>query len=217
MSIVAGVDFGTLSVRVSIFDSVKGRSGRGRRRVPAVPQEGRSRLRHPEPRRSHAGAGRGHATGHRSGGHRRPRHRSHCARYHRVHCDSGRRPHAAAGRLLPVVRPPGVGGSRRNHHGGPPAGPGSHRLVRRHLLFRVGMGQAVALAAPQSRKARAVRQRLRALRLRGRGVVRHRRPGRCAAQRVRHGAQVDVARGRGRPAAGEFPRRRGSAAGGRSR
>src|SRR5437762_714120 len=29
MSIVAGVDFGTLSVRVSIFDSVKGRLGAG--------------------------------------------------------------------------------------------------------------------------------------------------------------------------------------------
>src|SRR5438552_11888255 len=29
MSIVAGVDFGTLSVRVSIFDSVKGRLGSG--------------------------------------------------------------------------------------------------------------------------------------------------------------------------------------------
>ncbi len=29
MSIVAGVDFGTLSVRVSIFDSVQGRLGAG--------------------------------------------------------------------------------------------------------------------------------------------------------------------------------------------
>ena len=29
MSIVAGVDFGTLSVRVSIFDSVRGRLGAG--------------------------------------------------------------------------------------------------------------------------------------------------------------------------------------------
>ncbi len=29
MSIVAGVDFGTLSVRVSIFDSAKGRLGAG--------------------------------------------------------------------------------------------------------------------------------------------------------------------------------------------
>src|SRR5450755_285758 len=34
MSIVAGVDFGTLSVRVSIFDSVKGRLGAGAGEYP---------------------------------------------------------------------------------------------------------------------------------------------------------------------------------------
>ena len=34
MSIVAGVDFGTLSVRVSIFDSVKGRLGGGSAAYP---------------------------------------------------------------------------------------------------------------------------------------------------------------------------------------
>jgi len=34
MSIVAGVDFGTLSVRVSIFDSVKGRLGAGSAAYP---------------------------------------------------------------------------------------------------------------------------------------------------------------------------------------
>ena len=35
MSIVAGVDFGTLSVRVSIVDSAKGRLGAGVGRVSA--------------------------------------------------------------------------------------------------------------------------------------------------------------------------------------
>src|ERR1017187_10182771 len=36
MSIVAGVDFGTLSVRVSIFDSVKGRLGAGAAAYPLL-------------------------------------------------------------------------------------------------------------------------------------------------------------------------------------
>ncbi len=36
MSIVAGVDFGTLSVRVSIFDSVKGRLGAGVAEYPLL-------------------------------------------------------------------------------------------------------------------------------------------------------------------------------------
>jgi len=36
MSIVAGVDFGTLSVRVSIFDSVKGRLGAGTAAYPLL-------------------------------------------------------------------------------------------------------------------------------------------------------------------------------------
>ena len=34
MSLVAGVDFGTLSVRVSVFDSVKGRLGTGAAQYP---------------------------------------------------------------------------------------------------------------------------------------------------------------------------------------
>ena len=36
MSIVAGVDFGTLSVRVSIFDSAKGRLGSGVAQYPLL-------------------------------------------------------------------------------------------------------------------------------------------------------------------------------------
>ena len=64
MSIVAGVDFGTLSVRVSICRSASGvASAPGTARVSAASQERRSRPRHAEPRRSHAGAGRRHAQG----------------------------------------------------------------------------------------------------------------------------------------------------------
>src|SRR5579871_5334652 len=36
MSVVAGVDFGTLSVRVSIFDSVRGRMGKGVAEYPLL-------------------------------------------------------------------------------------------------------------------------------------------------------------------------------------
>jgi L-ribulokinase len=36
MSVVAGVDFGTLSVRVSIFDSAKGRLGSGAAEYPLL-------------------------------------------------------------------------------------------------------------------------------------------------------------------------------------
>ena len=46
MSIVAGVDFGTLSVRVSIFDSERGRLGSGTGGLSAAP--------HARPTRNHA-------------------------------------------------------------------------------------------------------------------------------------------------------------------
>ena len=115
MSIVAGVDFGTLSVRVSIFDSVSGPSRRRYRRVSAASQEGRSRPRHAEPRRPHARAGRRHAQRHRRRRHRWPRHRSHRARYHRLERHPGRCPPPADRRLLPLVRPPRLAGSRRDH------------------------------------------------------------------------------------------------------
>src|SRR5580700_1781208 len=39
MSIVAGVDFGTLSVRVSLFDSVKGKLGAGTADYPLLRKE----------------------------------------------------------------------------------------------------------------------------------------------------------------------------------
>ena len=47
MAIVAGVDFGTLSVRVSIVDSERGMLELCRRRISAAPQARRSRIRDP--------------------------------------------------------------------------------------------------------------------------------------------------------------------------
>src|SRR5215468_8212291 len=46
-----------------------------------------------------------------------------------------------------------------------------HRLVRRNLFFRVGIRQAAALAAPQSGQTRQLRQRLRTLRHGGRHAL----------------------------------------------
>ena len=48
MSVVAGVDFGTLSVRVSIVDSNRGRIGSGVAEYPLHRKRRRSRLRNPE-------------------------------------------------------------------------------------------------------------------------------------------------------------------------
>ena len=193
MSIVAGVDFGTLSVRVSIFDSERGRLGAGMARVSAAPQEGRSRSRHAEPRRPHAGAG-----------------RRRCARRSQNAGIDGSAIEAialdttgssvipvdaqlaAARRLLPLVRSSRLEGSRRDHGGGARAAARSDRLVRRRLLLRVGLREAAALAAPQSRKARPLGHGARALRHGGGDALRHHRSGGRAAQRLRHGPQVDV-------------------------
>ena len=114
MSIVAGVDFGTLSVRVSIFDSAARPAwARASAEYPLHAQEGRSRSRHAEPRRSHERAGRGHA-------HARSTTRAstaqpieaHRARHHRLERDSGGREPRAARRLLSLVRPSRLAGSR---------------------------------------------------------------------------------------------------------
>ncbi len=71
MSIVAGVDFGTLSVRVSIFDSARGRLGAGTGEYPLL----RKKDDPDHATQSHAdhmrGAGGGDAQGDRGGGRRR--------------------------------------------------------------------------------------------------------------------------------------------------
>ena len=168
MSVVAGVDFGTLSVRVSIFDSAKGRLGSGAAEYPLL----RKKDDPDYATQSHADHMQALAEAmHRaieSRRHRRQRHRGHRARHHRLDRDPGGRASRAHRRLLPLVRPPRLEGSRRDHRHGPQPGPRSHRLVRRHLLLRVGLCQAAALAAPQSREARPLRHRPRALRHGGR-------------------------------------------------
>ena len=74
MSVVAGVDFGTLSVRVSIVDSNCGRIGSGVAEYPLHRRTQGSRLRHAKPHRSHGRARRSHTarSGCRRSGRRRP-------------------------------------------------------------------------------------------------------------------------------------------------
>ncbi len=151
MSIVAGVDFGTLSVRVSIFDSARGRLGSGVAEYPLFRKK-----EDPD-----------HAT------------QSH-ADHMRALGDASRRAIAQAGidgRAVDAIALDTTGSSvipvdkslqplddyylwcdhrawkeaAADHRPGPPARVGGHRLVRRRLLFRVGLRQAAPLAAPQSR------------------------------------------------------------------
>ena len=68
MAIVAGVDFGTQSVRVSLFDSAKGRLGSAVAEYAVIRKRedpDHATQRHVGP---HAGAGGGDARGARSGG-----------------------------------------------------------------------------------------------------------------------------------------------------
>ena len=79
-----------------------------------------------------------------------------------------------------------------------------HPMVRRRLLLRMGICQAAALAAPQSRQARQIRS--------APSSTATWSPPRCAAspippretQRLRHGTQVDVERLARRPASGRI-------------
>ena len=70
-----------------------------------------------------------------------------------------------------------------------------HRLVRRHLLLRMGLLEAAALAAPQPGQARPHSSRAFEHCDYGRGrSVRHPRLGQRPAQHLRHGPQMDVER-----------------------
>ena len=125
MAIVAGVDFGTLSVRVSIVDSERGLLASAIGGISAASQTRRSRVRHSIPRRPHARAGRGHARGCQERRSRRRPGRSDRAGHNRVFSNSGRQKSSAARRILPLVRPSRQRRSRRNHRGRAPRRAGS--------------------------------------------------------------------------------------------
>ena len=89
MAIIAGVDFGTLSVRVTLFDSERGRLGTATCGVPSPPQARRPGLRHSIARRPDEGFGEGHARCAWRDGHKRPRGAGHRARYDRLQRGDG--------------------------------------------------------------------------------------------------------------------------------
>ena len=160
MAIVAGVDFGTLSVRVSIMDSERGRLGDGGGGVSAASQARRSGLRDAVACRPDAGAGGGHAQGSDAAG-------IDGEQVEAIALDTTGSSvvpvdaqHAAARRLLPVVRSSRQGRSAADHGAGARGEAGGDRLVRRRVFARVGIRQAAALAAAQSRtSARSLRRR----------------------------------------------------------
>ena len=121
MSIVAGVDFGTLSVRVSIFDSERGRLGAGVGEYPLL----RKKEDPDHATQSHADHMRALVEAmHRAvedAGVDGQRDRGDGARHHRIERDSGGCESRAARRLLPVVRSPRLEGSRRDYRGRAPA------------------------------------------------------------------------------------------------
>jgi len=157
MAIVAGVDFGTLSVRVSIVDSEKGRLGSATAGISSAAEARRSGSCDAEPRGSTAGA------------HRAMRMALEAAgvsgdRIEAIALDttgSSVIPVGAdmepAQRLLLVVRSPGLERSRRDHADGEGGKARSHRLVRRRVFVGMGVVEAAALAAPQSGETGKVR------------------------------------------------------------
>ena len=163
------------------------------------------------------------ADGHAQGPGRRRRRRR--TRSRRIALDTtgssvipGGRQSRAARRLLPLVRPPRLAGGRRDH-----------RARRTRRTWRPSSGAAASTPREwgfakllhwlrhNPDEARALRHRAGTLRHGGGRAVRHHRPRAGAAQRLRHGPQVDVERRARRPAARGVPHRRRSAAGGRAR
>ena len=215
-TIVAGVDFGTLNVRVSIFDSEKGRLGAGIAEYPLHRKKG-----DPD-----------HAT------------QSH-ADHMQALVAATRRALADAnvdGKKIAAIALDTTGSSvvpvgenlvplddyylwcdhrawreaaeitQKAHE----YGTAGYRMVRRSLFVRVGLLEAAALAAAQSREARSPCFGVRALRFGGGRALRHQRPGAGAAQHLRHGAQMALERIAGRIAAGRVSGQSRSAAQGHS-
>ena len=115
MAIVAGVDFGTLSVRVASSTASAGRSD-GVAEYPAAPQARGSGLRDPVARRTiWTRWPRRRARRWRTAGVDGGRGRGDRARHHRLERRPGRRASRAARRVLPLVRPPREDGSRGDH------------------------------------------------------------------------------------------------------
>ena len=205
MAIVAGVDFGTLSVRVSIVDSEKGRLGSATAEYPLLRKKedpDHATQRHADHMSALASAT---AQSGGSGGRARRGCTRDRPRYHRVERDSGGRGPGAARRLLPLVRPPRQERSGRDHREGAREtvwrrSTGAAASTRRSGASRsccTGCATTPTSAArwsPRSSTATWWRRCCAASRIRRR----------FRAVGLRHGPQVDVERGLGGLPADEF-------------
>ena len=217
MAIVAGVDFGTLSVRVSIVDSERGLLDSAVAEYPLHRKQEDPEYAtqsHEDHMRALAAATREAV---KKAGVAGEAVRGDRARYDGIVGDSGRQGHGAARRILPVVRPPGQRRSGGDYRGGTPRGAGGDPVVRRRVFVGVGIFEAAPLAASQPGETRRVCHGIRTLRHGCGNAVRHFRPTTGEAQRLRDGPQMDVECVARRPAAGRVSGGRRSAAGRSSR
>ena len=154
MAIVAGVDFGTLSVRVSIVDSERGLLDSAvaeyplhrKREDPEYATQS-----HDDHMRALAAATREAVK--KAGISGRPG-RSDCPGYHGLLGHSSRQRSEAARRILSVVRSPRQRRGCGDHGCGSSRGTGSDQLVWRRVFVGMGILQTAALASPQSRSKR---------------------------------------------------------------
>ena len=214
MTIVAGVDFGTLSGRFRLAATREARFRGGeypldrKRKIPNRPPK---RMRTTCERWRTLRARRlGRRRCREPGGGDRPR-------YHRIEGGAGGREYGSDRRLLPVVRSPRVIGSGANHADGPSGKNSKPSSGAAGFTRRNGGAQSCCIGCatiPTSARAWPGRSNI----ANGGGhAVRGHRPGQGQTQRVRHGAQVDVASWAGRAAVGRISGKGRSAAGGRAR
>src|SRR5260370_13827917 len=97
MAIVAGVEFGTLSVRVTLLDSDRGRLGTASSEYPLERRREDPNFRNTVAYRTDARVGAGNSTGARGHQSSRRGYRLHRARHNPFECRSGTRSHAATG------------------------------------------------------------------------------------------------------------------------
>ena len=213
MAIVAGVDFGTLSVRVTLVDSEKGPIGTASAYYPLHRRREDPELRHAVARRPDGGAGRGNTRCAEEHGRQRQRCGGHCAGYDGIERDSGGRrawsrwTNTTCGAIIAHLPRPRRSRARRTSWGSRAssgaAGVYSHEWGFAKLLHW--------LRHNPEKRARFVTA-LEHCDMAAATLCGMTEASAAEAQRVRHGPQVDVESEVGRAAAGGVSGRRRSAA-----
>ena len=207
VAIVAGVDFGTLSVRVTIVDTQRGRLGSGVSEYPLHRRKDDpdfATQSHDDHMKALAGATRKAVADAKISGDQVAALAIDTTGSSVIPVDKNLQPldeyylwcdHRVRQR------------SGAHHRNGTSRQAGSDRLVRWNVFVGVGFFQAAALAAQQSRQTRKICDGTRALRHGCGCALRNHRSGESAAVDLRDGAQVDVEFRVGRIAVGEISER----------